>query len=53
MFSDSQVQAKNVDPDEQSDQGLHCLPFCLHLFDALLYGEATLFECYGDFRNFL
>ena len=24
---------------EQSDQGLHCLPFCLHLLDALLYGN--------------
>ena len=23
--------------EEQSDQGLHCLPFCLHRLDALLY----------------
>ena len=30
--------------EEQSDQGLHCLPFRLHLLDALLYGRATLFE---------
>ena len=30
--------------EEQSDQGLHCLPFCLHLLDALLYGKATLFK---------
>ena len=24
--------------EEQSDQGLHCLQFCLHLLNALLYG---------------
>ena len=27
--------------EEQSDQGLHCLPFCLHCLDSLLYGSAT------------
>ena len=27
--------------EEQSDQGLHCLPFRLHRFDSLLYGRAT------------
>ena len=27
--------------EEQSDQGLHCLPFCLHRLDWLLYGRAT------------
>ena len=26
---------------EQSDQGLHCLPFRLHHLDSLLYGRAT------------
>ena len=30
--------------EEQSDQGLHCLQYCLHLFDALLYGKTSLFE---------
>ena len=30
--------------EEQSDQGLHCLQFQLHLLDALLYGKAILFE---------
>ena len=30
--------------EEQSDQGLHCLLFRLHLLDALLYGKATLFK---------
>ena len=30
--------------EEQSDQGLHCLPFCWHLLDAFLYGKATLFK---------
>ena len=28
----------------QSDQGLHCLQFPLHLLDALLYGKSTLFD---------
>ena len=48
---DRQVWANSVDPDillllqkEQSDQGLLCLPFCLHRFDGLLYGKATLFK---------
>ena len=27
--------------EEQSDQGLHCLPFRLHRLDSLLYGGAT------------
>ena len=41
--------AKSDDPDqtaleEQSDQGLHCLPFHLYLLDSLLYGRATLFK---------
>ena len=44
-FSDRQVWANSVHPDqEQSYQGLHYLPFCLHLLDALHYGNATLTE---------
>ena len=27
--------------EEQSDQGLHCLPFCLHRLDSLVYCKAT------------
>ena len=40
-FSDSQLWANSANPDktapleEQSDQGLHCLQFCLHLFDEI------------------
>ena len=30
--------------EEQFDQGLHCLPFCLHRLDTLLYGIATEFK---------
>ena len=30
--------------EEQSDQGLHCLPFRLHRLDSLLYSRATLFK---------
>ena len=29
---------------KQSDQGLYCLPFCLHLLDTLLFGKATLLK---------
>ena len=29
------------DRQEQSDQGLHCLPFRLHRLDSLLYDRAT------------
>ena len=41
--------ANSVDPDqtalwEQSDQGLHCLLFHLHLLDKLLYGKTALFK---------
>ena len=35
-FSDRQVWANSA--EEQSDQGLHCLQFRLHLLEALLYG---------------
>ena len=35
-FSDRQVWANSADPDQQSDQGLQCLQFRLHLLDALL-----------------
>ena len=30
--------------EEQSDQGLHCLPLRLHSLDSLLYGRATQFK---------
>ena len=30
--------------EEQSDQGLHCLPFRLHRLDSLFYGRATKFK---------
>ena len=30
--------------EEQSDQGLHCLLFHLHLLDEIFYGLATLIE---------
>ena len=48
-FSDRKVWANSADPDqtaprEQSDQGLHCLPFCLHLRDTFHKGKATLFN---------
>ena len=30
--------------EEQSDQGLYCLPFRLYRLDSLLYGRATEFK---------
>ena len=30
--------------EEQSDQGLHCLPFHLHFLGALLYGITSLLD---------
>ena len=30
--------------EAQSDQGLHCLQFRLHLLDALVFGKAILFK---------
>ena len=41
-FLDRYAWANSADPDqEQSDQGLHYLPFRLHRMDPLLYGRAT------------
>ena len=53
-LSDRYAWANSADPDqtapkgavwsglkEQSDLGLHCLPFRLHHLDSLLYGRAT------------
>ena len=48
-FLDRYAWANSEDPDqtaprgavEQSDQGLHCLPFCLHRLDSLLFSRAT------------
>ena len=31
-------------PEEQSDQGLHCLPFGLYLLDAIFYGKIFNFS---------
>ena len=38
------VDPDQMAPHEQSDQGLHCLPFGLHLLNSLLNGRATLFK---------
>ena len=40
-FSDGYAWANSADPEEQSDQGLHYLPFHLQCLDSLLYGTAT------------
>ena len=37
--------------EEQSDQGLHCLLFHLHLFDELPKGLASLFEFSADYNK--
>ena len=33
--------------EEQSDQGLHCLQYPLHLLDALVYGKTTFWTTFG------
>ena len=43
-FLDRLVWANSADPEEQSDQSLHCLQFQLHLLGALLFGKAILFK---------
>ena len=47
-YWDIYVWANSVDSDqtalkEQSDQDLHCLPYCLHLLEALLHCKIKLF----------
>ena len=37
---------------EQSDQGLQCLPFRLHVLDALFYSKAIFVQIWGDYSNF-
>ena len=49
-FWDIQLLANSVDP-YQSAQGLHCLPFCLHLLDILLYGKTTSFQFWNNYSN--
>ena len=38
---------------EQSDQGLHCLLFHLHLLETFLCCKANLLEFNGDYSNIL
>ena len=53
------VRANSVDsdqtaPQEQSDQDLHCLPFCLHLLEPLLQCKIKLFyikDNYGSWSG--
>ena len=47
MISHRQVRANGADPDqteEQSGQRPDCLPFRLHLLNALPYGKAASFK---------
>ena len=58
-YWDMYVWANSLDSDqtalkEQSDQDLHCLPFCLHLLDALLHCNIKLFyikDNYGSYSG--
>ena len=52
-FSDRQVWANSADPDQTADQRLDCLPFCLYLLNALLYGKAAMSKFYGDYSKCL
>ena len=37
--------------EEQSDQGLHYLQYCLHLLDALLYCKTFFFQFKDEYRK--
>ena len=37
--------------EEQSDQGLHYLQYCLHLLDALLDGKTSFFLFNDDYSK--
>ena len=37
--------------EEQSDQGLHYLQYCLHLLNALLGGKTSFFRFYDDYSK--
>ena len=52
-FLDRQVWANSADPDQTADQHLDCLPFRLHLLNALLYGKAAMSKFKGDYSKFL
>ena len=51
-FLTDRVGENSADSDQTApDQGLHYLQICLHSLDALLYGKATLFKCYGNYSK--
>ena len=55
-YWDMYVLANNVDSDqtalkEQSDQDLHCLPFFLHLLEALLHRKIKLFYINDNYSS--
>ena len=55
-YWDMYVLANSVDSDqtalqEQSDQDLHCLPFFLHLLEALLHHKIKLFHMKDNYGS--
>ena len=57
-YWDMYVRATSVDSDqtalkEQSDQDLHCLPFFLHLLEALLQCKIKLFHIKDNYGRVL
>ena len=51
MFVDRQAWQNSMDPEEQSEKGLHCLPFRLLVLDALLYIKITFFKFEDNYHN--
>ena len=51
-FLDRQVLTHRSDREEQSDQGLRCLPFCLRLLDPLLCSKMILFKFKDIYSSF-
>ena len=51
-FSDSQVEANSIDPDQTAPQGLHCLPLCLHRLGILFYEKSIFVKFLNNYSNF-
>ena len=45
------VDSDQTAPKEQSDQNLHCLPFCLHHLEALLHLKSYFILKVGSCPN--
>ena len=50
-FSDRQMLANTVDPNQTGPECVHCLPFCLHLLNSFLFVYTTPFKFWDNNSN--